>query len=82
MSYLSNTSTPLKSRLAASDAALAYVEALAHEESMFKLMQNTEVSDPYFDGIEQSWSDASSAVESARYLVEVLSRELAKTPPL
>jgi len=38
MSYLSNTNIPLADRCAAADAALAYVETIAHEESLYQLI--------------------------------------------
>lgn len=82
MSYLSNPSISLDLRKAAADAALAYVEALAHEESMFRLLNATKASDPCFDGIIESHNDAVNNIPVAEHVLLRTARAIAKTPPM
>ena len=77
MSYLSNQNTPLNLRTQAADAALAYVEAIAHEESMYCLM----VTQGEYATIElmQSYNDAVIVRKEAHYIMECAARDIAKT---
>lgn len=81
MSYLSNPNTPLTLRTAAADAALAYVEAVAHVTSLqaliYYLQANGEAAS--FELI-QSFDDALDAATDANILVRSLATELANKP--
>lgn len=82
MSYLSNTSISGDLRIAAADAALAYVEAIAHEESMFRLLNATKASDPAFDSILESYNDAVDSSYYAGSFVLRTARAIAKSPTM
>ena len=79
MSYLSNQNTPLNLRTQAANAALAYVEAIAHEESMYCLMV-TQGGYAYATiELMQSYNDAVIVRKEAHYIMECAARDIAKT---
>lgn len=82
MSYLSNPNIPLDLRTSAADAALAYVEALAHEESMFNLMNATSCASPEFDDIMTTFEEARDAAQNALWTMQDAVKLIAKPAPV
>ena len=79
MSYLSNSLTSLDLRLVASNAALAYVEAVAHQESVALLILSM---DEPTEGLGLSYEDASAVVEDAHTRMVLAARAIANKPPV
>jgi len=79
MSYLSNPNIPLDLRTSAADAALAYIEAIAHQESIALLILSM---DEPTDGLGLSYEDASAVVEDAHTHMVLAARAIANKPPV
>ncbi len=82
MSYLSNSSISLDLRTAAANAALAYVEAIAHRSSMHSLVLNTSTCDAAYEGIRERYEMADDAVEDAQMVMDDAAAAIAKPFPL
>lgn len=82
MSYLSNTRISLELRKAAADAALSYVEAVAHATSLQALITSLQSKGEVasFELI-QALDDALDATTDAHILARSLAAELANFPP-